>query len=102
MSPTIFHTPVELITYCVQFPSVDPPVEETVSLVEVVNSSFSGNVGSSAKTGAEHAKSAAAVKREFIGEKIIFFIVTIWSSRGVKYVKIFFVRILLAHLKISC
>lgn len=55
-------------------------MEETVSLVEVVNSSFSGNVGSSAKTGAEHAKSAAAVKREFIGEKIIFFIVTIWSS----------------------
>ena len=55
-------------------------MEETVSLVEVVKSSFSGNVGSSAKTGAEHAKSAAAVKREFIGEKIIFFIVTIWSS----------------------
>lgn len=77
MSPTIFHTPVELITYCVQLLS---PVEETVSLVEVVNSSFSGNVGRSAKTGAEHAKSAAAVKREFIGEKIIFFIVTIWSS----------------------
>lgn len=76
MSPTIFHTPVELITLCVQL----PPVEETVSLVEVVNTSFSGNVGSSAKTGAEHAKSAAAVKREFIGEKIIFFIVTIWSS----------------------
>lgn len=64
-------------------------MEETVSLDEVVNSSFSGNVGSSAKTGAEHAKSAAAVKREFIGEKIIFFIVTIWSSRGVKYVKNF-------------
>lgn len=98
MSPTIFHTPVELITLCDQF----WPVEETVSLDEVVNSSFSGNVGRSAKTGAEHAKSAAAVKREFIGEKIIFFIVTIWSSRGVKYVKIFFVRILLAHLKISC
>lgn len=77
MSPTIFHTPVELITYCVQLLS---PVEETVSLVEVVKSSFSGNVGRSAKTGAEHAKSAAAVKREFIGEKIIFFIVTIWSS----------------------
>lgn len=76
MSPTIFHTPVELITLCVQF----WPVEETVSLVEVVNTSFSGNVGSSAKTGAEHAKSAAAVKRESIGEKIIFFIVTIWSS----------------------